>query len=73
MELPNQSDEPVRTAKLVYDFPQPTMTDGVKGLGQVYKGGVEADILFLTLLMQLPCSEYHTYSSLTLMEVILTL
>ena len=53
MELPDQSDEPVRTAKCVHDLPQAIMAEVVKGLCQVHQGGVEADILFLKLLLHL--------------------
>ena len=56
MELPVQSDEIDRTTKLVHDLSQTIMADSVIGLVQVYKGSVEAEILFLTLLLQLPCS-----------------
>ena len=38
-----------------------------------HKGGVEADILFLTFLLQLPCGKYHFNSSVTLLEATLTL
>ena len=73
MKLPDQSDEPVRTAKLVHNLPQAIMVDGVKGIAQVHKGGVEADILFLILLLQLPCSEHNTYCSTAMMKARLTL
>ena len=73
MELTDQSDETVRTAKLEHDLPQSIMADNIKGYGQVHKGDEEVDILFLTLLWQLPCSKYHIYCSMVLTESILNL
>ena len=72
-ELPDRSDETVRTAKFVDDFSQPIMADSVKGLDEVHKAGVEADILFLTLLLQLPHNKYHMYCSMALTDSTLTL
>ena len=71
--IPDQSYEPIRAAKLVNDFQQPIMANSVKGLGQVHKGHVEAEILFRTLLMQLSCSKHHVNSSTALLKAILTL
>ena len=62
MKLPGQRYKPVRVAKLVHNFPQPITSDSIKGLDQVNEGGIEADILFLTLLLQLPYSKYHANS-----------
>ena len=73
MQLPDQSNETVRAAKLVHDLPQPIMADSVKSLGQIHKDGVEADILVLTLLSELSCSKYHINHSVALMEATLTL
>ena len=72
MEWPDQSYETLRAAKLVHDFPEPIMADGVKGLGQVNKGGVENDNLLLTLLLQLPWSKYYFHSSIALSKTKLT-
>ena len=58
MKLPDQSDETVRTAKHVHYLAQAIRAGSVKGLGQVPKGDAEAEILFLTLFLQLPCSKY---------------
>ena len=52
MELPDQSEECVRKAKLVHAHSQPFTAHRVKGLGQANKVSVVADILFLTLLLQ---------------------
>ena len=47
--------------------------DSVKGLGKVHKGDHWVDILFLTPLLQLPCSKYHIYSSTALTGATLAL
>ena len=73
MELSDQSDEVLRTAKLVHNLPQPIMADCVRGFGQVHKGNVAADILFLTLLLQLSCKKCHIYHYTSLAEATLTL
>ena len=49
------------------------MANSVRDLDGVSKGGVEADILLLKLLLQLCCDEYHVNSSTALLEVTLTL
>ena len=57
----------------LHDLPQPIVPDSTKGFCQVYKHSVEADILFLTLLLQLSWSKYHIHCSKALTESALTL
>ena len=73
MELPEQSDKSLRTAKHMHDLSKTIMADGIKGLGQVNESGVEAGILIFTLLLQLPFSKYHIYCSTFQMEATLNL
>ena len=47
---------------------QSNMADSVNILGQVHKGDVEADILFLILVLQLPYSKSDIYCSMALTE-----
>ena len=70
-ELHDQSNETVTAAKFGHDLPQPIMAYSLKGLGQDHKGNVQANILFLTLLL-LPCNEYHVNSSTGLSIATLT-
>jgi len=42
-----------------HDFPHSLAVDSVKGIFQVYKPFVEISILFLTLFLELPCSQRH--------------
>ena len=65
--------KPVSITKHVHDLTQPIIADGVKGLGQISKSGIEADILFFTVLLQLSCSKYNAYHSTALIETSLTL
>ena len=54
VELPYHQDESVRVPKLADNYPESLATDSsVEDLGKVDKDGLEVDILFLTLFLQL--------------------
>lgn len=61
MKLLNHCDELLRVAELGHDLPEILLTDGDKGLCQVHKSGIKADILFMTLLLELPSYENHVH------------
>lgn len=73
MKLLNHCVELLRVAELGHDLPEILLTDGDKGLCQVHKSGIKADILFMTLLLELPSYENHVHSSSSLPETSLAL
>lgn len=73
MKFLNHCDELLRAAKLGHDLPKTLLTDGVKCLCQVHKGGIQADILLKTLLLELASCKSQVYSTSSLPETVLTL
>ena len=62
MKLSDDGGEFVRASVLSHDSPKAISTDGVKGRGQIDKGGLQVSILFLTFLLELSGSEHHVDS-----------
>lgn len=55
------------------DSPKALYADSVKSLGQIDVSGVQVGVLFLTLLLQLTCSEHHVDCTAIRPEAALTL
>ena len=61
MELAEDVETFVGTAKARQDFPQSITADGIKGIGQVYESCIETHVLFSAFLLYLPQHEDHVY------------
>ena len=72
MKLSDDSDEFVKASVLSHDSPKAISADGVKGLGQNDKGGVQVSVLFMTFLLELSGSEHHVDSPTIFPETKLT-
>ena len=73
MEFSDDADKLAGAAKLGHDLPKAFPTDSVEGLCQVYKGGVEANVLLLAFLLELSGREDHIYCAAALSETALAL
>lgn len=73
VQLSNDGDDFYWASVLRIDSPKALSADSVKSLGQVDVSGVQVRVLFLTLLLQLTCSEHHVDCTAILPEAALTL
>ena len=72
MKLSDDGGEFVRASVLSHESPKAISADGVKGLGQIDRGGVQGSFLFLTYLLKLSGSEHHVDSPAIFPETALT-
>lgn len=73
MKSADHSNEFVGAAELGHDSPEALAIYCVKGLSQVHKCGVQVNILFPTLFLELSGSKNHVHSSSALSEATLAL